>query len=243
MGHDPHPFYVPPERFSKGGGVRFSPEEARHIERVVRLRAGDSCRVVDGAGHRYKVRLVASGKELSGVIVEKKREEESSVKIELGFPILRFRPRTEWLLEKAVEVGVDRLIPIEWSRSVRRFSETVRPRWERIIREAMKQSERAWLPRLRGAERVNDGSVKRGWILADPEGEASIPSFDGVSAVRLLVGPEGGLDPEERRRLIGDGISCWSLGPTRLRAETAAIVGIHRLACVLHGRTVNQTGE
>ncbi len=68
-------------------------------------------------------------------------------------------------------------------------------------------------------------------VLADPEGEADLPDLTEASSVMLLVGPEGGLTDDEKRMMIERGCALWSLGPTRLRAETAAVVGSHRLTC------------
>jgi 16S rRNA (uracil1498-N3)-methyltransferase len=233
MGHDPHPFYVPPSGIDQDGNLSFPDEEARHILRVIRMRPGEQCRVVDGVGGSYLVRLIEAGEALRGTILESKRSAPADPVLELGFPMLRMRARTEWLLEKAVEVGVDRLVPVLWSRSVKRKFDAVRDRWERILREAMKQSERCWLPSL--GEPVDAGDAPGGirLILADPDGEEALPDLPGTGTVRLLIGPEGGLRPEERERLRTEGAALWSLGPTRLRAETAGVVGSHRLRSAL----------
>jgi 16S rRNA (uracil1498-N3)-methyltransferase len=233
---DPHPFFVPPSCFAGDGEtIRFPEEEMRHILRVIRLREGDECRVTDGRGGVFRVRLGgepgggARGV-LSGTIIEAEHAPPRDVMIEIGFPVLRLQGRTDWLIEKAVEVGADLLVPIPWERSLKGASAAALRRWERIAREAMKQCERAWLPEVKQDlmpfERGDDSL----WILADPEGDESVPDLVGVSRVRLLVGPEGGPTPAERKRLIERGAALWGLGPTRLRAETAAIVGCHAIA-------------
>lgn len=237
MGGDPHPFYVPPAAVHREEGiVRFPREEARHILRVVRLRAGDVCRVVDGRGARLRVRLLdGSEADLRGDVLEESFEPAPATALELGFPLLHVRARTEWLLEKAVEVGVDRLVPIRWARGLPEGT-GARPRWERIVREAMKQCERAWLPELAEAMlpvREEDARMGTRLVLADPEGEPDPPDVRGAARVRLLVGPEGGISPLERSALRDGGALAWSLGPNRLRGETAAIVGAHRLALEL----------
>ena len=70
-------------------------------------------------------------------------------------------------------------------------------------------------------------------LLADSEGEETLPDLSQIETLRLLIGPEGGLEQEERENLLARGAKVWSLGPTRLRAETAAIVGSHRLRCAI----------
>jgi len=233
MARDPHPFYVAPDHMLPDGTLRFTEGEAHHILRVIRLRAGDVCRVVDGNGGLYRVRLEAGADSLTGRILEARREPVPSRILELGFPILRLRARTEWLLEKTVEVGAARLIPIRWERSVKEISTALRSRWERIIQEAMKQSERLWLPDLAGVAEPYDPLVNTQLLLADRDGKDDLESLRGAERVRLLVGPEGGLTADEQARLIGAGARLWSLGPARLRAETAAVVGCHRLAGAL----------
>ncbi len=230
MGRDPHPFYAPPERFH-GDRVRFDAQESHHILHVIRLEAGSVCRVVDGLGGRYLIRLLGGAGEVEGVVLESEPVEERRFVLELGFPLLRVRSRTDWLIEKGVEVGVDRFVPILWTRTVREaHSERNADRWRSLLREAMKQSERAWLPELDPARSPDCGGSGTQVILADSDGPEEPPIDRDTRAVRLLVGPEGGATDEERARLVGAGARLWALGPLRLRAETACVVGAFGLA-------------
>jgi 16S rRNA (uracil1498-N3)-methyltransferase len=234
MPGDPHPFLVPPGRFDESGVVHFPEGEAHHILRVVRLKPGDACRVVDGRGGRFRVRLEGDENDLQGIVLEARREVEPSRRLDLGFPVLRLRARTDWLIEKCVEVGVDRFVPISWERSLKGVSGGSQSRWERIIREAMKQSERAWLPELISEERPAPATDGRDLvILADPAGDGSLPDLSTAASVLLLIGPEGGVTASEREDLRARGAALWNLGTNRLRAETAAVVGSHHLACAL----------
>jgi len=183
MGRDPHPFYVAPSGFSPDGTVRFSEEEARHILRSIRKQPGDECRVVDGAGGLCWIRLEREGERLRGVVLRREQENQPNLRLDLGFPLLRLRSRTEWLLEKAVEVGVDRLIPIVWTRGLKKDLGGMRSRWERILREAMKQSERRWLPSLLEPETTLRVDDETDWIVADPGG-------GGESSPSLGVRPQ-----------------------------------------------------
>jgi 16S rRNA (uracil1498-N3)-methyltransferase len=190
--------------------------------------------VVDGEGALLGVVLEEGEKgDLAGRVVELDRIPPPKIPIELGFPLLRQRARTEWMLEKAVEVGADRLVPIAWERALpkgRELPPAVRTRWERILREAMKQCERAWLPALEEPRAPAACGERTQLLLADPAGALDPPVAGDGGPVRLLVGPEGGLTAAERQALQDHGARLWSLGPTRLRAETAAIVGIARLS-------------
>ena len=112
-------------------------------------------------------------------------------------------------------------------------TESSRRRWERIAREAMKQSERVWLPEVVIDRTPFERRADTMWILADPEGDERVPTMAGSARVRLLIGPEGGITKKERERLTAEGATLWGLGPARLRAETAAIVGIHRLGVAI----------
>lgn len=233
MGRDPHPFHVPKDCFRPDGTIAFPEEEAHHLLRVIRMRPGSQCRVVDGKGGRYQVRLLSHGKTLKGEVITSVQDRAAPVSLELGFPILRLRSRTEWLIEKAVEVGVTTLVPILWSRTVKRRPGDHHERWERIVREAMKQSERSYLPRLGEPATIADLDLPTMTILADADGEPDLPPLPEAGSVRLLIGPEGGSDEEECGDLLQRGAFLWSLGRNRLRAETAAVVGAHRLTVAL----------
>jgi len=240
MARDPHPFHVPSSFIEadgeEGATIRFPADEAHHILHVIRLRAGDECRVTDGQGGLFRVRLEIEGDggksddALRGRILESRRAPSRGAIVEVGFPVLRLHARNDWLIEKAVEAGADVLVPIPWERSLKEASASALKRWERIAREAMKQSERVWLPEFAvdRAPFVRPAGTR--WILADPEGEEDLPDLSGAGHVRLLIGPEGGLAEKERERILSQGAALWGLGPDRLRAETAAVIGCHGIA-------------
>ncbi len=244
MSRDPHPFYVPPEACDADSRtISFPKDEAHHILRVIRLREGDACRVTDGRGRLFRVVLEGDEDVLRGRIVEARTARERRVVLEVGFPVLRAHPRNDWLIEKAVEVGVGTLVPVPWERSVKDVSASSRRRWERIAREAMKQSESVWLPEIRLDAAPFDRPAGTLWILADPAGSETLPEIGDAARVRLLVGPEGGITDGERDRLLRQGAVRWGLGPTRLRGETAAVVGAHRLGVAIREAESNDGVE
>lgn len=138
------------------------------------------------------------------------------------------------IVAKATELGVARVVPLEGERSVRRASDRV-PRWLRIIREAAEQCGRRELPELTSPRRLEEflgDHPPETPRLACHAAEGGRPlavaceELQGVSALTLLVGGEGGLSPGEVERLRVSGALLVSLGPLLLRAETAALAAL-----------------
>lgn len=155
--------------------------------------------------------------------------------------------RLTWAVQKLTEIGVDSIILVEASRSVRRWWSEEKglksaDRLQKVAREAAKQSRRAFLPALGGpvpwASAV-EASTTQGllivlWERAEAGLRAVLPE-EPPGVVGLLVGPEGGIPEEEARAAEKEGALLASLGPTILRTETAAIVGA-TLALAAYGR-------
>lgn len=141
--------------------------------------------------------------------------------------------RPEWAVQKLTEIGVDRIVPVLAARSVVRWplGESGAPlaRLRRVAREAAMQSRRAWLPVVEGVTPFAAVAAEAGAALAYPGGGR--PSLDRPV---LLVGPEGGWDGEELAR----GLPQVDLGPSMLRAETAAVVA-GALLCALRAGVVS----
>ena len=145
--------------------------------------------------------------------------------------------RPEWAVQKLTEIGVDRIVPLQTSRSVVRWppgeTSPQLARLRRVAREAAVQSRRVWLPVVEGVAPFDAVAAEAGAALAHPGGSA--PSLDRPT---LLVGPEGGWDEGE----LASGPSLVGLGPTVLRAETAAVVA-GTLLCALRAGTVAENGD
>ena len=232
-------FFAPPSAVH-GRRLVLPPDEARHATRSLRHGPGDEILVVDGAGRRHRVRLEQGGEDKTvGTILE--TEEgigEPSYELTVGLGLLKKRSRFETFLEKAVELGVTRIVPMH-TRYVEK--ETMREeRARRILRAALKQSGRSRLPQLASptaiaevVEQVQAGAFEQAFIAHRGEEEGNeaegTPLTDalgeGASPSRLLVmvGPEGGFAEEEVSAVRQAGGRFVSLGPRRLRAETAAL--------------------
>ena len=218
----------------RDGLVRFSPEQAHQIARVLRLRPGDPVQVFDGTGCELQVELAAvAPTETSGRVTGATRRPPARVRLSLVQVVPR-GAHMDLIVSKATELGVNRLVLLEGANSVRRGAERLE-RWRRIAIEAAEQSGRTEVPDLAGIGNLG------GFLAAHPTGEPLILCHDGVdatslpalcaglvgvTAVSLLVGSEGGFDPEEIARCRAAGARLAWLGPRLLRAETAALAAL-----------------
>lgn len=202
-----------------------SSDDQHHLERVLRLRDGEIVTCSDGKGTWAECRWVQQSLVIDGdVHSDEKPEPQLSMAIS---PVKG--DRTDLVIEKLVEIGVDRIVVLApLDRSVVRWAPDkvshVFDRYSRIIRAAAMQSRRVFLPELVGPARLRD-VLDQGAVLAEPGGDASVESF-----TTLVIGPEGGFSAEERAMSA----ASFDLGPSILRAETAAMVGAARM--VAHWR-------
>jgi 16S rRNA (uracil1498-N3)-methyltransferase len=228
-----------------GGAVALGEGPARHLTSVLRLREGAHLRLFNGRDGEYAATIREIGKRALALTVgERLREQEASPDLLLLFAPLK-RQATDWLVEKATELGVRAMQPVITKRT---DVDTVRvDRLAAIAREAAEQSERLDAPDIRAplplARALDGWDAARPLIYADESGDdqakpwggaqgRGAPLFSVLPGLRadrlaLLIGPEGGFDPEERRALRSLGfVIPVSLGPRILRAETAAIAAL-----------------
>lgn len=225
-------FYAPPDAVDAGRVVL--PEgESRHAVKVLRMREGDDVVVVDGAGGWYRGRLAEAHPERAVVAVDETRQGvgEPARTVVLALGLLHHRDRFETAVEKAVELGASGVIPLRTSRAA---PGSVRAaRLETILLAGMKQSMRSVLPRLYDehtlAEALSRFEGAQVLMAHEAAEEAPMPSAalgPGDGPVVVLVGPEGGFSPQEVEVAQAAGARLVSLGPRRLRAETAAMVAL-----------------
>jgi 16S rRNA (uracil1498-N3)-methyltransferase len=209
----------------------------RHLAESLRVREGERFLATDGCGFEYLCEAESvDRKELVARVLERKELDPGPGR-RLTLAIAPPRGgRMEIAVEKAVECGVGRIVPLRCSRSVlKERRESSRPeRWRRVAQSATAQSGRAHLPEIAEAvsfaEALALGKDSR-LLLAHPGLDAfSIPAALGGAkagdSVTLLVGPEGGFTEEEVEEARLAGALEVSLGPTRLRTETAAIAAV-----------------
>lgn len=219
--------------------VHFGAEESRHISKSLRKRVGDLIGITNGKGLSFEVELVqCEARRTSGVVRAIHHKPPPSHRLHLAVAPLKSNERFDWLLEKSTEIGVTEITPIWCDRSERRTARM--ERWQRILESAMKQSLQYHLPVLNAPRDFVD------WLEVQKQGIALIAHCqDGDklsenewtaglrNPLTLAIGPEGDFSPEEVRRAQEKGFSAISLGPNRLRTETACIYGISQAVPVL----------
>ena len=222
--------------FSGGRRAVLGPDASRHAAAVLRLKSGAPLRVFDGRGGEYRAKVVASRRgDVEVELVEPLPGlPESPLPIVLALGVSR-GDRMDLAVQKSVELGVTRIVPLWTARGV------VRPdprkamdrlaRWRRIADGACEQCGRSRVPDFeppRSLEEWLDRRPREGTAirLAGEGGQpfASIPAPE--PPVTLLVGPEGGLDSREAERTDRNGFVAARLGPRIMRTETAVIAAV-----------------
>jgi 16S rRNA (uracil1498-N3)-methyltransferase len=209
----------------EGGVIRITADEHHHLT-VARSGEKEPIEIFDGQGRVWSAVIESVGRrETSARVTGERKVEPDPHEVILGQALIR-SAAFELALEKAVEVGVTRIIPFTAARS------NVPPahradRWKRIIVEAAKQSKRYWLPRIDEPmpfEKVLRLEASSKILFAERGGGSLKPALQG-SPVLYLVGPEGGWTDAELKAAQDHGFELVGLGAGILRSETAAIVG------------------
>lgn len=235
-----HRFFVAPENIS-GSQVYIDAEQTRHIQKVLRLKAGHTIRVFDGLGHEYEVCLIGREDEfLKGEIKQEiKRHAEAPLFLSLVQGIAK-GDKMDNIIQKAVEIGVGEIYPLLSQNTVvkvepERSNKKVQ-RWQNIAREACKQCCRNWIPTVHNPVTFTqlleltqglptillyEGENQRGLKSVLRE---QAPLILSAPQTFIIIGPEGGFSPEEAAQAQAKNIVTAGLGPRILRTETAGIV-------------------
>ncbi len=212
-------------------------DEARHCVQVLRKRPGDAIQLVDGAGFFYEaVLLEADRKRCRVQILSRQAQDPRPYYLHLAVAPPKQTERFEWLLEKATEIGVDEITPLACERSERDKLRT--GRLEKILVSAMKQSLQARLPKLNPLTPFKSfvhsaQETQRFIAYVDHQQKNYLPgNCTPGASVCILIGPEGDFHPREIRMALEAGFQPVSLGPTRLRTETAGIAAVHTISLI-----------
>ena len=218
----------------EGGLVRLDAEESGHCVRVLRHRAGDEISVIDGRGTLLRCRLLNADPRGAEAQVLERIEGFGSHPYRLTMAVCPTKniDRYEWFAEKATEIGLDVLAPVIGERSERRVLKT--DRLCRLVKSAAKQSLKGAVPEVREAVSVKEfiasapeDAVKMICYCFDGEKKRVREVLNGVPAdseVLVLIGPEGDFSPEEADMALKRRWIPVTLGASRLRTETAALV-------------------
>lgn len=219
-------FYAPQTAFHLPD-IILDDQEARHVTKVLRLREGDPVQITDGRGNLYQCEITAvSKRDVTATVKQTTSENPPDYERTLFLGIIRKRDRLEFAVEKCVELGINRIVLFRGDHSEK---QNVRAdRVEAAALSAMKQSLRTFLPDTVVTDSLKSAIAHYGkgaaLVMADEtrekDGEAEI---DADQNVVLIVGPEGGFSENERGLLKERGAVTYSMGPKRLRSETAAI--------------------
>ena len=208
-------------------------EESGHAVRVLRKRTGDEIIVVDGRGGRYTARITDAHPKHCGLeILSSEVMPERPYRISLAVAPTKNTERIEWMLEKCVEMGLERFTPLLCRFSERKELKT--ERLERIAVSAMKQSLKACLPLLDPmtgfrtyVSEPYSGQKFIAHCMAGLERKLLSCEIKPATDVRILIGPEGDFSDEEVSLALSCGYVPVSLGNERLRTETASLAAVH----------------
>jgi len=217
----------------RGGAAELRGDEARHLTRVLRVEPGQRFELSDNSQVFLSEVEEARGERVVFRVLEPIDSPPLPVRITLGAALIKF-DRFEWMVEKATELGVERILPVETARSERGLFEASRKRlerWLRIARESSQQARRVRapeiLPAVRFASALELAAGHRFFLeeTSAPPLLHEIPE-ERQDSVAILLGPEGGWTDPERQAAHAGGWSAVSLGPQVLRAETAACAAL-----------------
>jgi 16S rRNA (uracil1498-N3)-methyltransferase len=212
---------------SEGAGVELDAGQANYLGNVMRLGVGAELLVFDGRSGEWLARISDAAKKSMTLSVEcRTREPESVPDVWLGFAPVK-RTQTDWLVEKATELGVARLIPVMTQRTV---AERVKlERLEAIAIEAAEQCGRTVVPEIAEPVTLKQllNASARTLYFADEGGGEPVAAAVKPGPALILTGPEGGFTDEERTMVrAAENAVPVSLGPRILRAETAALAAL-----------------
>jgi len=223
-------FYTHPKNISPGKIV-IDGEEFSHLTRVMRKKAGDVIRIVDGAGAAYDMRLEEIRKKTAhGIILSSyPSHNEPEIKLTLAVGILKNPSKFDFLVEKATEIGVYTIVPLKTERTIPSHAKT--ERWQKLALAAMKQCGRSYLPKVRELITLEDYLHEENrfdlkLIAHEKQVEQTKVrnrTSSSSGSVVILIGSEGGFSEEEFKSCINAGYEHLCFGARRLRTETAAI--------------------
>ena len=212
----------------------FDKEESRHIIKVLRKKDSDILLVTNGSGLLFETQItLTSDNKCTVEVLSVKNAEKPKYRLHLAVAPTKMNDRFEWFLEKATEIGIQEITPIVCDRSERKVIN--RDRFEKIILSAMKQCNETFLPKL------NDAISFKEFIKQQNEGLQLIAHCEETDKkslkevlkpnedVTILIGPEGDFSEKEIALAIENNYKPVTLGNTRLRTETAAVVACHSI--------------
>jgi 16S rRNA (uracil1498-N3)-methyltransferase len=229
-----HRFYAPPTQINHPE-IQLNEDEAYHLTRVLRLGVGAVVYAFDGAGHEYECRVAHADKRSATLHVQQTLTDavDSPLRLTLAQALVK-GDKFDWIVQKATELGVARIVPLITDNSdIRKAEERAEQkltRWRRIALEAVKQCGRRTLveivePQTFAEFCANDESESR-WLLAERDGQHHPTLPAELSSLTVAIGPEGGWSQAERDLAQQHQFIALQLGQRVLRTETAAVAAV-----------------
>jgi 16S rRNA (uracil1498-N3)-methyltransferase len=230
-----HIFYAPG---LTGNQFPLNEEESLHLSRVLRLKLGETVRLLDGVGGMFEgeIQLVHQKNSVVGNLRPVEIQNQRPYYLHIAIAPTKMMERFEWFLEKATEIGIDEITPIITARTERTILKM--PRMEKLVQAAMKQSMNAFHPKINEAVSLSEFLKKElsdsGFIAHCIPEEKSllVNSLEHSTNLSILIGPEGDFTAEEVKKALTSGYMPVSLGTSRLRAETAGVVACAQVQSV-----------
>jgi len=224
-------FYQPGIQY---GSHFLDPEESRHAAKVLRKKGGDIIHITDGKGVLYTCKITDSKPDKCAFVIESSEQEKpKNFSIHVAIAPTKNPDRTEWFVEKAIEIGVDEITFLECDNSERSTIKT--ERIEKLAVSAMKQSLKTTLPKIHSIRQldkfISDSNSSKKFIayVDQTNPDELLKVAQPKENYLVLIGPEGDFSPAELDLAIKNGFKKVALGPSRLRTETAGIVACHTL--------------
>lgn len=230
-------YFTEPENI-KDGFIEIFSDEAKHILNVMRMEIGDTLTICDGQSNDYLCRICETGKNCLKAKIEEttKSESEPKTKITL-YQGLPKSDKMELIIQKCVEIGVCRIVPVITERAVVKIEKGAKEdkkteRWQKIAESAAKQSGRGIIPAVERPMKFKEAieeAVKNGEAIIPYENEKDrgLKEFvknSKAEDIGIFIGPEGGFDTKEIEFAVENGVMSVTLGKRILRTETAGIV-------------------
>lgn len=219
-------------QLSAGAAVSLNTHATHHLLNVLRMRSGDQIALFNGDGRNYLAKLTIEGKSATASITDvQDLFNESPVRIRLIQGVSR-GDHMDWAIQKAVELGVNSVVPVYTERSIKPMDEKRQEKksqhWQGIIISACEQSGRCVLPVLEPAQTLNEYLAARNrsitaYVLDPTAGQSLKALLATDDEMEFLIGPEGGLSTQEIETANRYGYQRVRLGPRILRTETAGV--------------------
>ncbi|HBX26512.1 MAG TPA: 16S rRNA (uracil(1498)-N(3))-methyltransferase [Gammaproteobacteria bacterium] len=210
------------------GEVILTERNHHYLARVLRAKTSQSIELFDGEGRSCQaiIKNISKRKTIAEIL-NVTEHKDRRLPVTLGLALIK-SDRFDWALQKVTELGVNAIQPIitkftDSPPNASRLKKKWR-HWQEILVNACEQSENNWLPELRKPSYLHELVLPQQVVMAHPGGEFAY--IDTAKESLLLIGPEGGFSDDEVNSLVKNQVKPMSLGPTILRAETAAIVGL-----------------